>query len=331
MLPMDQGLDNSPLVSVIMASYNRASFVGEAVESIGAQTYDNWELIAVDDGSSDDTLDILEGYAAQDSRIRVYSNARNLGGARTHNVAISHARGDLIAIQDSDDVSLPDRLETSVRAFERYADLGAFTGLYITIDPQGNDIGYRFSYTVPHSSNMFRASLLRQVGCYDADFRYGFEVDLYLRLRAAGARFGRVDRPLVKVRVHPGQTSSSNAFERAAFRKAAEQRALARERGEEFDLDAALDRLRRDPGLLAHTAYGLGWRRLQHGDPQTAREHFQEALRHRPSYATARLWRSLTALPPSVVRAMARAWLGAKGALPWIGSPLDDWWEVLDV
>lgn len=320
-----------PLVSIIMAAYNHERYVAEAIESLQAQTYEDWELIAVDDASPDATAAIISEFAESDPRITLLRNEENLGGCRSRKRALEHARGDIVAIQDSDDMSFPDRIETTVRAFTRYPELGAFSGLYTTMNSEGQDIDYRFSYRVPDSATAYRAALLDEIDGYDERFRFGYEVDLYLRLRAAGCRFGRANRPLVKVRVHPGQTTLGSAVERAAELLMAHARAAARERGEAFDLEAAMEQYRQDPDLLAKTAYDLGWRSLKQGDVAAARRSFGEALSHRPSYGTARLWSALCRLPPSIPRGLAAAWLTAKDLCPTIGSPLDDWWEVLDV
>jgi len=184
---------SAPLVSVILPAYSRARYVGEAIESIQEQTFTDWELIAVDDGSTDATLGTMEQFARETPRIRVHANEENLGACKTYNIAIGYARGDLIAIQDSDDISYPDRLETSVRAFRHYPELGAFSGLFTPIDDRGNRISIRRPYRVAHSAAVFRASALQAVDLYDEAFPVGFDVDLYLRLCAAGYSFGRGD------------------------------------------------------------------------------------------------------------------------------------------
>lgn len=99
----------SPLISVIMPVYNREEFVGEAIESILHQTYENFELIIADDGSTDGTAPIIHEYARSDRRIRPVF-IRHRGIPKTLNTAIEAARGLYIAFADADDVSLPERL-----------------------------------------------------------------------------------------------------------------------------------------------------------------------------------------------------------------------------
>lgn len=97
------------LVSIIMASYNTASNIEESIQSIQAQTYTNWELIIVDDCSSDNTYDVLK--EIKDNRIRIYRNERNYGAAVSRNKALRNAKGRWIAFLDSDDCWHPHKLE----------------------------------------------------------------------------------------------------------------------------------------------------------------------------------------------------------------------------
>jgi glycosyltransferase involved in cell wall biosynthesis len=94
---------NNPLVSVLMTSYNREQYIAEAIESVLGQTYQNWELIVVDDSSKDSTVCIATKYAQKDNRIRVYINESNLGDYPNRNRAASYARGEYMMFVDSDD------------------------------------------------------------------------------------------------------------------------------------------------------------------------------------------------------------------------------------
>ena len=99
------------LISVIMPVYNAQDFLHNSIQSILAQTHQNWELIAVDDGSSDNSYQILRSYARKDHRIKVFRNTVNKGIGETVNVALSKTKGRYIARQDADDISYPQRLE----------------------------------------------------------------------------------------------------------------------------------------------------------------------------------------------------------------------------
>ena len=100
-----------PLVSVIMPAYNAAATIAESIESVLYQTYQNWELIVVNDASTDSTLDVIALFADADSRVCVYTNQCNSGIASTRNIAMEKAKGEYIAFLDSDDVWQPQKLD----------------------------------------------------------------------------------------------------------------------------------------------------------------------------------------------------------------------------
>ena len=100
------------LVSIIMPSYNTASFIGESIESVLNQTYKNWELIIVDDCSNDNTEEIVQSF--NNSKIRFYKNVENLGAAYSRNFALKQADGEWIAFLDSDDLWKPEKLEKQI-------------------------------------------------------------------------------------------------------------------------------------------------------------------------------------------------------------------------
>jgi glycosyltransferase involved in cell wall biosynthesis len=118
-----------PKVSIIMPTWNRAAFIMESVESVLSQTYQNWELIIVDDGSEDDTEEIIS--QIKDSRIQFYKAGKIGIGIRLKNIGIEKAAGELIAFLDSDDLWAPEKLEKQVAVFSDYPDAGfSLTGGY---------------------------------------------------------------------------------------------------------------------------------------------------------------------------------------------------------
>lgn len=108
----------NPLVSILMTAYNRENYIVEAIESVLASTYKNFELIIVDDGSKDCTVSIANSYAAKDSRIKLYVNPINLGDYLNRNRAASYARGKYLKYLDSDDVIYPSSLQVMVECME---------------------------------------------------------------------------------------------------------------------------------------------------------------------------------------------------------------------
>ncbi len=113
-------MNNCPLVSVLMTAYNREKYIAEAIESVMASTYQNWELIIVDDCSKDKTAEIAKKFEAFENRIRVYANEKNLGQFQNRNYASSLAKGKYIKYLDSDDLIYPHGLEVMVNSIEKY-------------------------------------------------------------------------------------------------------------------------------------------------------------------------------------------------------------------
>ena len=108
--------ENEPLVSVVMPAFNGEQFIGRAIRSILDQTYENWELVIVDDCGTDHTMDVVRSF--YDDRIKVFSNEKNKGIAFSRNKAIENSHGKYIAILDDDDMALPDRLRRQVEFLE---------------------------------------------------------------------------------------------------------------------------------------------------------------------------------------------------------------------
>lgn len=139
-----------PLVSVVMTAYNAGEFVGEAVASIQSQTYPNWELIVVNDGSRDKTGDILKNIAKKDKRIKLISYTKNLGASYASNLGLSKTRGSLIARMDADDIALPDRLATQVEYLLSNPSVIAVGGQCQLIDRNGKVTGEK-SFPLTHT------------------------------------------------------------------------------------------------------------------------------------------------------------------------------------
>ncbi len=133
-----------PLVSVVMPTYNRAGRMPRALESILAQTYENFEIIIVNDGSKDNTAEVLQKYAAEDSRIKILTNNPNRGVAYSRQHGNEAAQGKYIAIMDDDDLVLPNWLEASVAFMEQNEDVIV-----------GYPNAYFFNYSILYSESPF--------------------------------------------------------------------------------------------------------------------------------------------------------------------------------
>ena len=145
------------LISIIMPAYNTQSTISDSINSVLAQTYTNWELIVVNDCSTDETASIIKNFAAADGRIHMHTNKRNIGCAATRNAAISKARGQWLAFLDSDDLWLPDKLEKQLQFSEETKALITYTATsYI------NKHGKISNYVLPAEREFSYKSLLRR-------------------------------------------------------------------------------------------------------------------------------------------------------------------------
>ena len=129
------------LVSIIMPSYNTGKYIAEAIESVCCQTYKNWELLIVDDYSTDETMDILNSYIKNygENKIRIFVNKTNLGAACSRNLAIREAKGRWVAFLDSDDIWVKDKLEKQIDFMKKQSCFFSYT-YYEEIDENSNSL-----------------------------------------------------------------------------------------------------------------------------------------------------------------------------------------------
>lgn len=207
----------APLVSVVMPAYNAARYIGEAIESVISQSFGNWELIIIDDGSSDGTAQAACRYKERDGRISLYSNDTNLGVSMTRRKGVSISRGEWIAFLDADDVWENVKLEMQLRfACETGAGF-TYTGSSF-IDGEGRPYGWRMD--VPDKSCY--KSLLRQnvISCSSVLIKksllpplfpseQGIHEDfaLWLSILKTGTEARGLNEPLLRYRVTAGSKS----------------------------------------------------------------------------------------------------------------------------
>jgi glycosyltransferase involved in cell wall biosynthesis len=206
-------------VSVVIPAYNADRFLAAAVDSILAQSFHEFELIIIDDCSTDETWSIAQQYASRDSRIRVYRNASNLGIAGNRNRGVSLATGRYLAWQDADDVSLPTRLEKQSRFLDAHPDV-AIVGAYIELFRGDVTLGIRkypaddgtlrrciFRYSpIAQPAAMLRLDALRRVGDYDLRYPPAEDIDMTFRL---GQRHGLANIEEVLLRYRESETSAT--------------------------------------------------------------------------------------------------------------------------
>jgi glycosyltransferase involved in cell wall biosynthesis len=299
-----------PRVTVVMAVYNAAEFLREAVASVLAQTYRDFELIVVDDSSRDDSLSILQSFA--DPRMQIIRHPTNMGAALSRNDALAASRGDLVAIMDADDVCAPIRLERQVAFLDANPLVGLVgCGVYDNIDTSG---GALFTSSLPvdneaiqrtlteqwcflHPSIMFRRALYEAVGGYRKAFEPAEDHDFILRILER-CQAHNLYEPLVSYRLNPQGLSVIGHQYINELGEAAMRLAQRRRSGQPENLDAeiarldelkrrrktagglaGLDQKLRDSLYAANRYYGFGCRELCAGHLERARRCFVRSLR----------------------------------------------------
>jgi len=203
-----------------MPAYNCASFIGAAIESVLAQTFSQFELLVIDDGSTDRTSEIVSGYVDSDTRIRLISRDHQ-GIVETLNYGLEQARGCYLARLDSDDISSQHRLEVQKNFLEAWPEVVLIGSAYTLIDQIGarvqvsympqSDVAIRwhslFHSPFAHSSVMLRLDVLRRYGLgYNPAMQEAEDYELWSKLLQHGQGCN-LREPLVQYRRHPGQAS----------------------------------------------------------------------------------------------------------------------------
>lgn len=215
-----------PLVSVVMPNYNKGKYLRSAIESILSQTYSNLELVIVDDGSTDDSLDIIREYSDKDPRL-AYKKQTHRGISTACNAAIENAKGDFIARQDSDDICSKERVAKQVVALAGAPPSVCYSDGWM-IDESGMTTGEVYNrnhVNLPkagHEGDIFRrlirgsfilnASIMAHRECfklvkYDARYQVAEDWDLSVRL-ARHFQFRYIPEPLYGYRIHAGNTAN---------------------------------------------------------------------------------------------------------------------------
>ena len=209
----------APTVSVIMPAYNGAALIGETLASLRQQTFDDFEVIVVDDVSSDTTRDVVAAWP--DPRVRLLCNERNGGPVIARNRGVGEARGRYIAALDQDDLCLPDRFARQVAFLDSHPDVALLgTAADILCDGVVSPSGYapvttpallawltRIENPIVWSTVMMRSEAAHALKPFTRpEILYAEDFDLYHRVQPLG-RIARLDAPLLHYRQHPGGVS----------------------------------------------------------------------------------------------------------------------------
>ncbi len=198
-----------------MSSYDSAKFLKKAIESILQQSYTNFDLILIDDASTDGSKEILATYAAADSRIIPIYNEENIGLTKNLNKAISLSKSDYIARMDADDIALPTRLEKQVNFLNSKRDIDLVGSAAIDIDESGREIQLRRSpkthdeiiallpkaNPMTHSTVMFRKDKFEKIGFYNESYRTTQDYEMWFRAAGYGLKFHNLEDILLHYRM----------------------------------------------------------------------------------------------------------------------------------
>ena len=273
-------IDGTPIVSVILPTYNRAHLVGRAIRSVLDQTYQDFELIVVDDGSMDNTEGMVKAF--KDPRIRYIRHEQNRGGAAARNTGIKAAQGEYIAFQDSDDEWLPEKLEKQMRIFEKAsAQVGVvYTGFYAingdrkTYMPhvnikikEGNIHNELLKQNfVTTQAVVLRKECFEKAGMFDENLPRLQDWELFIRISKYYI-FKYVDEPLVLAFFSPDSISAN-------------QEALIK--AYQLIMETHFVNLKSDRKVFASVQYSIGNTLCQAGCMREGKEYLLQALRSYP-------------------------------------------------
>ena len=189
---MEDKMVDKTIISVIMSVYNGEKYIREAIESIIKQKFKDFEFIIVNDGSQDNSLEIIKSY--NDKRIKIINNEKNIGLTKSLNKALKIASGKYIARQDADDISLASRFEEQVSYLDKHQKVALLGTSIYRIDNNGKMVGKNIATAKPtindlfkinhfyHGSVMFKKEIVSQLGGYNEQMRYSQDYEFWLRI-----------------------------------------------------------------------------------------------------------------------------------------------------
>jgi glycosyltransferase involved in cell wall biosynthesis len=211
-----------PDISVIMSVYNGETYLAEAIDSILNQTFENWELIIINDCSTDSTAEILADYSQKDQRIAVYTNETNLKLPSSLNKAIALCRGKYIARMDADDICLPDRFEKQFNFMEENSDVALSSCRFLTVkngvyasggaggrcDSEAIKALLLVANPILHPGVIAKAEVMKEFG-YDTNLSCTEDLELWTRMAAANLKLQILPECLLIYRLHDKQITST--------------------------------------------------------------------------------------------------------------------------
>lgn len=316
---------SAPAVSVVMAVHNSGPFLREALASLRWQTFQRWECICVDDGSTDSTPEILQDFAAGDSRFRILRQEKSgITAALTR--GDNAARSDVIARMDSDDVAHPDRLKLQWQHLQSHPECVGVGAQVMLIDPSGASIGIARHAeehaeierrllaaqggTIAHPTLMFRHAAAEQVGGHRSQYEWAHDADLLVRLAMLG-KLANLPEVLLLYRQHPRNTCRTRHAEiRSQMLGLLREAYEARQREMPSELETRL----MAPSVQSALAGKWARRAARNGFPKTAWALWRSQLAKEPTSLTT--WRcGVEALLRGVI-ALGTGHMGQHLSLP---------------
>ncbi len=215
-----------PFFSILVPTYNQTEYLRDALDSLIKQTFENWEALVVDDGSTDETFEILKEYAAKDSRFRIFRK-ENGGTGSALNEGLRHARGEWICWLSTDDLFVENKLEVHKEAIELYPDKKFFYSNYYVLDDDKKELiapetsqtqyflppfqvmGFVLNNYINGLSIAIKREVFNELGPFDETIRYGQDYDMWLRIVSKyPAQY--VDAITIVTRIYPSQVTSAN-------------------------------------------------------------------------------------------------------------------------
>jgi len=307
-------------ISVVMSVYNGEKFLRDAIASILRQTFNNFEFVIVNDGSTDTSLNIINSFL--DKRIKVIDQS-NLGLTKSLNIAIQAATGDFIARMDADDLSHPERLSYQYAYMTEHPEVGLLGTLNYGIDETGVELGFSVFPTefadirqsllfegncLTHGTFMIRRQVLELVGGYSEEYPYSQDYELALRI-AEKHEIQNLNRFLYYLRISKSSITAQKCAEQTSC--ALKARAFAQSKSlsnREFEnLKTSKQKILNSHQMLSNLMLVYGANYLAVESEKLARVRFVDALKYNPFNLKAFVFLALTFFPVRYIKKIRQA------------------------
>jgi glycosyltransferase involved in cell wall biosynthesis len=285
----------NPDISVVLCIYNGEKYLNQAIDSILGQDFQNFELLLIDDGSTDSSLDIIRQYAILDNRCKIFTGP-NQGLIGSRNMGVVQANADIIALMDADDICLPHRFSTQLQYLQAHPNCVAVGSQVLLVDPENQPIAPFLIGTshqeiyeanmggrggaIINPSAMIRKSAFVHVGMHSEKFLHAEDIDMFLRLGEVG-KLANIPEVLLRYRQHMSSIGYQYAQTQQASAIKAVQAACKRQ-GVQCVIDVQTVESQKEQASLGDVFTKWAWWALGAGNIETARKYGWRALLSRP-------------------------------------------------